>query len=122
MSDAVFLRTNISSMIYADQMNTAQISGSQAARDRAMRVQQEALKEAQSQIQKVEDLDKLDIKEEEERRRQEQHAFDEQEEQHADEEAQAKTPEAESYSPNAEQANPPQTPGNRKAKHIDLTI
>jgi hypothetical protein len=119
MSDAVFLRTNISSMIYADQINTAQISGSQAARDRAMRVQEEAMKEAQSQIQSVEELDKLDVREEEERRRQEQHAFDEQEEQAQDGEAHHVQHEDYDAAGSTETKAPSQTP---KPRHIDLTI
>lgn len=121
MSDAVFLRTNISSMIYADQINTAQVSGTQAARDRAMRVQQEALKEAEAKIKKVEELGKLDIREEEERRRQEDHAFDEQEEQPAEDENRDDLETATTYTDHEIQA-PAKTPKPRQVKHIDLTI
>lgn len=122
MTDAVFLRTNISSMIYADQMNTAHISGSQAARERAMRVQQEALKEAESQIKKVEELDKLDIKEEEERRRKEEQAFNEQEEQAAEEEPSQEASQPISLAPYDETKAIAKTPKPRQVKHIDLTI
>ena len=115
MSDAVFLRANISSSIYADQVNTAQISGQQAARERTMRAQQEALKQEQTAIQKLEESDKLDINEQERQRNQQFFEADEEEEE------QEATPEddndtLESYLPDN------LTPKPQRVHSIDLTI
>ena len=64
MSDPVFLRNNISSTIYAEQMNSAQIQGQAAARERAVRIQTEALKSTQSGIKRLESSEKTGTREE----------------------------------------------------------
>lgn len=62
MSDPIFLRNSVSSSIYAEQMNSAQIQGQAAAREKAIRARQEALKAENAMIQGLEDSAKLDVR------------------------------------------------------------
>ena len=74
MSDPVFLRSSISSTIYAEQINSAQIQGQQAARERATRARQEALQHQASAVKRLEESAKADVQEREADRRQQQFA------------------------------------------------
>lgn len=58
MSDPMFLRNMISNSVYAEQMNSAQIQGQAAARERATRARQEAIKAEQAQIAGLEESTK----------------------------------------------------------------
>jgi len=72
MSDPVFLRNAISSTIYAEQINSAQIQGQQAARERATRARQEALQHESAAVKRLEEAAKSDIQERESDRKQQQ--------------------------------------------------
>ena len=76
MSDPIFLRSNISGTVYAEQINSAQIQAQAAARERATRIRQEALKDEQAMISRLEEAATVDIKDEEDNR--ERHAGEEQ--------------------------------------------
>jgi hypothetical protein len=65
MSDPVFLRNFMSGTIYAEQVNSAQIQGQAAARERATRARQEALKDERTMIEGLEDAARLDLDERE---------------------------------------------------------
>lgn len=70
MSDPIFLRNMMSSSVYAEQINSAQVQGQQAARDRASRVVQEAIKENQAAVQRTEESNQIGAREDDERREQ----------------------------------------------------
>jgi ATPase subunit of ABC transporter with duplicated ATPase domains len=61
----MFLRDMMSNSVYADQMNSAQIQGQAAARERATRARQQALKDEQAMITRLEESAKSEIKERE---------------------------------------------------------
>ena len=65
MSDPLFLRNMMSSSVYAEQMNSAQIQGAAAARERAIRARQEALKDEQAQITGLQESSKSGIQDRE---------------------------------------------------------
>ena len=67
MSDPLFLRNLMSNSVYADQMNSAQIQGQAAARERATRARQQALKDEQAMITRLEETAKSGIKEHEQK-------------------------------------------------------
>lgn len=67
MSDPLFLRNMISNSVYAEQMNSAQIQGQAAARERAARARQEAIKAEQAQIAGLEEATKPGVNERESR-------------------------------------------------------
>ena len=65
MSDPIFLRNVMSSSVYAEQINSAQIQGQVAARERATRARQEAMKNEQAAVKSLEDMENIDIRERE---------------------------------------------------------
>jgi Flp pilus assembly protein TadB len=66
--DPLFLRNVLSNSVYAEQINSAQIQGQQASKDRATRLRQETLKDEQTTISSLEEAMKTDVKERDERR------------------------------------------------------
>ena len=79
MSDPVFLRNAMSGSIYAEQINSAQIQGQAAARERAARVRRETLKDEQAMIVGLEEAVRVDIREREGQQQsaEQDHAFQE---------------------------------------------
>ena len=65
MSDPIFLRSMMSSSIYAEQAHSAQIQGHQAARERATRLRQEQIRNEQASIQRMVEAGKAGIGERE---------------------------------------------------------
>ena len=63
MSDPIFMRNMLSSSVYAEQMNSAQIQGQQAASERAARLRQEKFLQEQAAVQQTVEAGKTDIKE-----------------------------------------------------------
>ena len=72
MSDPVFLRSAMSSTVYAEQLNSAQIQGQQASRERATRARQEALQHESAAVKRLEEAAKSDIQEGESQRKHQQ--------------------------------------------------
>jgi len=104
MSDPVFLRNSISSTIYAEQINSAQIQGQAAARERANRIREERLKDEQAMIVGLEESAKVDIREREGQHHDADYAFQEQKHAAEDREEDTETEEFEGV------------------RHIDLTV
>lgn len=67
MTDPVFLRPFMSGTIYAEQVNSAQIQGQAAARERATRARQEALQDERAMIEGLEDATRLALDERDQR-------------------------------------------------------
>ncbi len=112
MSDPIFLRNLISNTVYAEQINSAQIQGQAAARDRATRVRQEALKDEQAMINSLEEAATVDIKDQERRR----HGATPQEAEQ--EEAYQEHPEDAGEDAGGE----PVAQNSGTSRHIDLTV
>ena len=64
MSDPVFLRNMISNTVYAEQINSAQIQGHQAAKERAARALQEANREHAMSIKALQDSAEIGVRDE----------------------------------------------------------
>ncbi len=111
MADPVYLRPAISGSIYAEQVASAQIQGQAAARDRATRVRQEEIKDEKTSVHELEESTKVDIKEQDERRREPyQGLFDED----AEEGTRSTVDSRDGESPDLED--------ERGIRHIDVTI
>ena len=67
MSDPIGLRNAMSGSVYAEQMNSAQVQGQAAARERAARARQEALEHEQAQIKSLEESAKSSVEDREAR-------------------------------------------------------
>ncbi len=67
MSDPIGLRNAMSGSVYAEQMNSAQIQGQAAAREKAARVKQEALRNEQAQIKSLEEAAESSVEDREAR-------------------------------------------------------
>ncbi len=104
MSDPIFLRNSIASTIYAEQINSAQIQGQAAARERANRLRQERLKDEQAMIVGLEESAKVDIREREGQHQGADYAFEEHRNAAEDRDENTETEEFE------------------EVRHIDLTV
>jgi len=111
MTDPVFLRPAMSGSIYAEQVASAQIQGQAAARERATRVRQEEIKNEKTSVHELEETTKVDVKEQEERRRRD--AYDGLEEEDAGE--RERGGEDRTAGPRAEEEG-------RAVRHIDVTV
>lgn len=76
MSDALHLRNVLSNSVYAEQISSAQIQGQAAARERATRARQEAIKTEQAQIKALEEANHAGVKDREARKGQQDGASD----------------------------------------------
>jgi len=63
VSDPIFMRNMLSSSVYAEQMNSAQIQGQHAASERAARLRQEKFLQEQASIQQAVEANKTGVKE-----------------------------------------------------------
>ncbi len=91
MSDPVFLRNMISNTVYAEQINSAQIQGHQAAKERAARALQEANREQAMSIKALQDSAEIGVRDEHGRGRQHPDQPPEGEEEEADDPSSAYT-------------------------------
>lgn len=98
MSDPVFLRSLISNTVYAEQMNSAQIQGQNAARERALALQQERVKQEAEQVQETEETAELGVEEDGRRGDSYEPSGNEDEERRPEDEDAAPSPDSEEHS------------------------
>ena len=70
MSDPIFLRSLISNTVYAEQINSAQIQGQQAAKERANHALHETLRQEATKVKALEDSAEIGVREEHQKERQ----------------------------------------------------